>query len=337
MPKLLSIPKHLKISQTMKNLLFISFLSILIYGCGTDIKNRNAEVIEEEGTQITDNQSDKIKSPTPDKDTELTHNSMLGYWVGYFKNDSDESYGEKAIHADEGYSWMRENKINISIDEIKDNQVKGHSVVAGNDRPFSGTVEKVGNSYNFEAKEPGDHKYDGTFKFTISDDGLVGKWVAFKNIDIKKRKYSLLQKTFSYNPDIMLERAKDYMDWGKYLEKKEVYGEEEGEFEEWISREYATSTDKIYEVNASNQVLTKEEVENLKKGDLTIIRNAIYARHGYSFKNRPMRVFFDAQEWYVPVHTDIKSDFTDIEKKNIKLLLRYEKNAAEYYDYFGRG
>ncbi|MFN5849409.1 MAG: YARHG domain-containing protein, partial [Chitinophagales bacterium] len=65
--------------------------------------------------------------------------------------------------------------------------------------------------------------------------------------------------------------------------------------------------------------------------------NMIYARHGYSFKNRPLRVFFDAQEWYIPVHTDIKKDLTEIEKKNIQLLLKYEKNAKEYYDYFGRG
>ena len=84
-------------------------------------------------------------------------------------------------------------------------------------------------------------------------------------------------------------------------------------------------------------MLTKSDVENLKKGDIVIIRNTIYARHGYSFKNQPLRVFFDAQDWYIPVHTDVKSELTDIEKDNIKLLLRYERNAKEYYDYFGRG
>ena len=84
-------------------------------------------------------------------------------------------------------------------------------------------------------------------------------------------------------------------------------------------------------------MLKKADVENLKKGDLTIIRNTIYARHGYSFKNRPLRVFFDAQPWYIPVHTDITTDFTDIEIKNIELLMSFEENAAEYYDSFGRG
>ncbi|MGB0863786.1 MAG: YARHG domain-containing protein [Saprospiraceae bacterium] len=326
----------------MKKLLLLPLLSILLYSCGTDIKNRNAEVIVEEGTEVSETtpKSDELKTQIAEEaSNKLTPNSMLGYWVGSFEkdNDNDDYNYEKAIYVDDGYLWMRENKINISIDEINGNQVKGHSVVAGNDRPFEGTMEKVDNSYYFEVEEPGDHKYDGKFIFSVFPDQLTGTWTAFKNIDIKKRKYQLEKKTFSYNPDIMLEHAKEYIDWGKYLEKKETYDVGDDEFEEWISREFAAATHKIYEINASSQVLTKTEVENLKKGDLTIIRNAIYARHGYSFKNRPMRVFFDAQEWYIPVHTDIKSDFTDIEKENIKLLLRYEKNAAEYYDHFGRG
>jgi hypothetical protein len=72
------------------------------------------------------------------------------------------------------------------------------------------------------------------------------------------------------------------------------------------------------------------------KGDLEIIRNAIYARHGYSFKNRKMRYVFDQIDWYNPVHVDIRSDLTDLEKKNIDLLKRYEGHAVTYYDSFGR-
>jgi hypothetical protein len=36
-------------------------------------------------------------------------------------------------------------------------------------------------------------------------------------------------------------------------------------------------------------------------------------------------------------NTNIKNAFTEIEKKNIALLLKYEKVAKEFYDYFGRG
>ena len=263
---------------------------------------------------------------------------MLGFWVGYFKKDEKNDYSEKTLYVDEGYIWNRENKINISIDQIKDSIVIGHSVVAGNDRPFKGIIKKEkDNSYSFKVKEPGNHKYDGEFVFTINDGRLKGKWTAYNEIDIKKRKYDLEKKDFTYDPNISLETSKEYVNWNKVLETKEEVEMEENEFEEWISREFASATDLIYKINASNTLLSKTEVENLKKGDLTIIRNTIYARHGYSFKNRPLRVFFDAQSWYIPVHTNIKDDFTELEKKNIQLLLRYEKNASEYYDYFGRG
>lgn len=135
----------------------------------------------------------------------------------------------------------------------------------------------------------------------------------------------------------MLEEVKRYIDWNKFTEEKTIEEYDDGEFEEWIGKEFVSATELIYTINASNTLLKKEDIENLKKGDITIIRNTIYARHGYSFKNRPLRIFFDAQDWYIPVHVNIKSDFTTIEKENIKLLLKFEKNASEYYDYFGRG
>lgn len=320
----------------MKKLLFISTFAILIFSCKTEIKNSNAKIEVEEGAKVETSESiQESKTQEPVKKISQLNNPLVGFWVGYFEKD-DKDY-EKNIYVDEGYFWNRENKINVSIDKVKDSLVFGHSVVAGNDRPFEGTVKKENDTYSFRVKEPGDDKYDGEFVFKINDGKLTGKWTAYKDIDIKKRKYNLEKKSFNYNSDINLEKTKEYVNWNKFTEEKVTEEYKEGEFEEWISREFASATDLIYEINASNTLLTKNEVENLKKGDLTIIRNTIYARHGYSFKNRPLRVFFDAQSWYIPVHTNIKNDFTELEKKNIQLLLKYEKNASEYYDYFGRG
>ena len=314
----------------MKQITYSLILSFFALSCNSKIKDSKTKVIVENGTEIIEEKSEieeqKIKS------TEKK-NGALGFWVGYFKEDSEEIYNENGVYVDEGFVWNRDNKINISIDKLTDKLVEGHSVVAGNNRPFSGTVLNG----IFKVNEPGDDKYDGEFIFEISEDKLVGKWTAYKNIDIKNRKYELEKMNFSYNQNIMLEEVREYVNWNTFTEEKLTEEYDEGEFEVWITKEFASATNLIYSINASNVLLKKEDVENLKKGDLTIIRNTIYARHGYSFKNRPLRVFFDAQSWYIPVHTDIKSDFTEIEKANIKLLLRYEKNAVEYYDYFGRG
>jgi hypothetical protein len=305
---------------------FILALSVLLIQCKNQIKNEKAVVLQEKGTElpVSDHPASNLKP--------LTEQGCYGFWVGYFEKDEpvDENRDDKKALVKGEYYWSRQNKINISIDKIEGNQVIGHSVVAGNDRPFIGTVTKTGGIYKFEVSEPGDNKYDGTFTFQIKDTLLTGTWKSFKKIDIQHRKYELTKKVFRYDANVMM--GNRYIDWEKPTKKIK----EDIEGEAYYNDAFSTATDRIYEINASSKLLTTAEVANLKKGDLIVIRNAIYARHGFSFKKRPLRVFFDAQDWYVPVYADIKSDFTDIEKKNIELLLRYEKNAAEYYDTYGR-
>lgn len=307
--------------------------------CDNLIRNPQGAVVDERDTMTS---APPETVPQQQEETAMNdsdpHPDLIGFWVGYFLNAADDDYYEKSVYGDEGLSWGRENKINISIDEIHQGRVKGHSVVAGNNRPFAGTMTQEGNQFIFEVAEPGDDRYDGRFSFHIqkNDDKLTGTWNAYKKIDIPTRKYELQKKRFQYDPELMLEPSRRYGDWEK-AKKTAIEDEEEREAFGDFYVQFEAATDKVYEVNASTTLLTKKDVENLKKGDLLIIRNTIYARHGYSFKNRPLRVFFDAQPWYIPVHTDIRSDFTELEKKNIELLLRYEKNAKVYYDTFGRG
>ncbi|NMM49122.1 YARHG domain-containing protein [Marinigracilibium pacificum] len=322
----------------------LSLVILLFLSCGNPVKNSDNEVIVEQGTEVSDtNTISRInKQPKPlvieEAEVIADTSSLIGNYVGYFKPDEDKNESYERVFADEGFYWNRDNKINISIDKIQDSIVIGHSVVAGNDRPFKGTMRNPEkNKFEFIVSEPGDDKYDGEFAFTIAGNQLTGTWEAYGNLEIKYRKYTLDKKEFKYDPEIMLKQSGSYVEWKKYIEYKDTVEIDDGVFEEWVTREFATTTQKIYDINASNTILNKSDVENLKRGDLLIIRNTIYARHGYSFKNRPLRVFFDAQDWYIPVHTDIRSDFTEIEKQNIELLLRYEKNAAEYYDSFGRG
>lgn len=322
----------------MKYFLSALSLALLLFTCGNPTKNSDVIVDVEPGTEVAPAEP---AAPQPTAESVDENAEFLGSWVGYFRKDNgeEEQLDEQTVFVDEGYLWNRENKINISIDKIIGDSVIGHSVVAGNDRPFAGRMgrDRIADPVTFSLREPGDDQYDGEFSFSIEAGELVGTWEAYRDLNVKHRRYTLEKKTFVYKPDQELEPAKAFVDWTNKIETKvrDDYGD--GEFDEWMQAEYASATLAIFQVNASSRLLTKAEVENLKKGDLTIIRNTIYARHGYSFKNRPLRVFFDAQPWYIPIHTDIRADFTDIEKENIKLLLTYEKNASEYYDTFGRG
>jgi len=66
------------------------------------------------------------------------------------------------------------------------------------------------------------------------------------------------------------------------------------------------------------------------------MRNEIFARHDYCFSRKEMRQQFENKDWYVPNTIDIKGFLTDLEKKNIALIKRYEKYAVEYGDEYGR-
>lgn len=242
-------------------------------------------------------------------------NSLLGFYVGGFIADIKD---EKKLP-------MYMNKINISIDSVKNDILFGHSVVAGNKRPFKGNIKQSGNIYTAEVKEPGDDKYDGAFTFTINpgDKSLTGTWVANdKKLAVTKRNYNLKQREFKYDPEkqIVIEYRIEIYD-------PHSAGKDEAEF----------VTSDAAKHNASTEALKKEDVENMYKRDLEIMRNAIYARHGYTFQNRQMRYFFDTEvDWYVPLSTNITKELTALEKKNIELIKSYEDYASAYYDGFGR-
>jgi len=259
-----------------------------------------------------------------------TKKDLNGYWVGKFKPDTDR----EPVAAGDRDVWDYANLINVSIDSITDDKVVGHSVVAGNYRPFSGMLQKVGSTYKFVVKEPGDDKYDGAFQFTITEgDSIVrGTWKATGNIKIPSRKYELTKRIFSYNPDNKLGYRR-FVDWDKKVKTTSSNAEDDASYPDTA---YYMTTEDVYKYNASTDILTTSQVANLKKPDIFILRNSIFARHGYSFKKQPLRVFFDHQPWYIPVSTDVRSYLTPLEKKNLELLLRYEKHASAYYDTFGR-
>ena len=83
-------------------------------------------------------------------------------------------------------------------------------------------------------------------------------------------------------------------------------------------------------------VLKEEDVSNMKPADLRIMRNEIYARHGYSFTAAEMQRYFDQQDWYMPISTDVAPDLTKVELKNVALIKRYENYTTVSYNAFGR-
>ena len=75
---------------------------------------------------------------------------------------------------------------------------------------------------------------------------------------------------------------------------------------------------------ASEKILTSDDLFNRNKFELKIMRNEIFARYGYIFKTKDMKLYFESQSWYSPRYNDVTSFLTEIEKSNIELIKRYE-------------
>lgn len=260
---------------------------------------------------------------------------LYGNWVGDFDVDG-ELYEQLALNEELPVDFDYNPKINLSIKRITADTVIGQNIVKGNIRPLLGRMEENGGAVSFILDEPGDKKSDGRFEIKLKDDTLIGSWVAFDTgVKIKKRHFKLLKKQFAYNANLMLPSEADLVDW-RSSERKEVADDNGDSTATYVNDFYRVASDAVFVINASKQKLTEAQLKNLKKLDLEIIRNTIFARHGYAFTKIGVRQFFDPVEWYVPISNDVTRELTPIEKDNIRLLQKFEKYAEDNYDYFGR-
>jgi hypothetical protein len=189
-----------------------------------------------------------------------------------------------------------DNKITMLITKAMGDSIAGRTVVGGNDRPFAGTIAFANGVYNIIANEPGNDKNDGSFNFTVKE----------ANPKIVEGTWVPYNKSSKARNYVLQKKAFEYkIDVGMYPE-------------------------------SSQRILKEEDVSNYSKGELELMRNAIFARHGYCFKKKELRQAFEKEEWYVPNTVNVVDELTAIEKKNITLIKRYEQYATEYGDDFGR-
>jgi hypothetical protein len=75
---------------------------------------------------------------------------------------------------------------------------------------------------------------------------------------------------------------------------------------------------------ASIRLLTSSDLNGMSKQDLKIMRNEIFARHGYIFKTNDMKSYFATQSWYQGQYDNVNSLLSNIEQQNIALIKKYD-------------
>jgi len=98
----------------------------------------------------------------------------------------------------------------------------------------------------------------------------------------------------------------------------------------------SSSGDEFSYPDLSSVRLSNADLENRDPWELRIMRNEIFARHGYIFKLPELRDYFMRQSWYVPRSEDVTNSLSPVEKENIELIKRYEEYIGSKYRNFAR-
>lgn len=82
--------------------------------------------------------------------------------------------------------------------------------------------------------------------------------------------------------------------------------------------------------------LTDQDLQNRDSRELRIMRNEVYARHGYIFKLPELREYFIRQNWYEPQFDDVNNMLSDLEKENVEKIRKYEEYTDSKYKSYSR-
>ena len=146
--------------------------------------------------------------------------------------------------------------------------------------------------------------------FLILENQDDRKFISFNNIDsIQKYHNNTWKKEFSYD---------DF----KCIAKRD--GEEACKIKLQIYNFGFDEESYFYYPIIRTKLIKQQDLFFLSNDQLRLLRNAFYAIHGYDFKSQDLKEYFSGFSWYKPNPHFCESDFTEIERKNIKLIRQME-------------
>ena len=79
----------------------------------------------------------------------------------------------------------------------------------------------------------------------------------------------------------------------------------------------------------ATRLVTISELNGYSDSDLRIMRNEIFARHGYIFKKGgEMEKYFKRQSWYTPKYTNVDKFLSDVERQNVATIKSVESQRS---------
>ncbi len=86
----------------------------------------------------------------------------------------------------------------------------------------------------------------------------------------------------------------------------------------------------------NQKIIMERHLYRYSKSLLRLMRNEIYARHGYKFASADLAAYFAKTSWYSPVSDNSKIKLSALEQLNINIIKHYEDNR-EFYGEIEKG
>lgn len=93
-------------------------------------------------------------------------------------------------------------------------------------------------------------------------------------------------------------------------------------------REKETPTIVVENVSVTTKI-DDRSLQDKSQRQLRLIRNAIFARHGYIFKDEELDRYFRKFDWYKPLHENVNALLTEEDSFNLELIRKYESAAQD--------
>src|SRR5262249_13888292 len=79
----------------------------------------------------------------------------------------------------------------------------------------------------------------------------------------------------------------------------------------------------------SGGLLDQSYIAGLSGAELRILRNVIYARHGWRFDSQDLQRYFASKPWYRVRSEYTDKDLTSNDRENLNIILNAEKGGAD--------
>jgi len=135
----------------------------------------------------------------------------------------------------------------------------------------------------------------------------VGEGIPSSKVDFTISKMEALEKYFKPT-------GNDYENYLRVAEQMKEKMASKSSFDELMAQ-------------TAERRLSENDLDELSSSELRILRNSIYAHHGYIFKKQDMSAFFSKKDWYEPTTGDmatISAQLNSNESYNIRFIQQHE-------------